>query len=64
MLKDTKGKSESSMREVSMKKIRQIITFEDQFKRNIENGSYKDKYLSSINDISISQWDAHYKNKT
>lgn len=61
MLKDTKGQSEQKMRDQSISKIKEIVSFEDQYKKNIDNGSYKDKYLMSINEVSISQWDAFYR---
>ena len=51
------------MRDYAIQKIKSIIFFEDQYKRNIYNNSYKDKYLMSINEVSISQWDAHYKDE-
>ena len=63
MFKDTQGKAESKMKAELMSKIKSLVTFEDQYKRNIDNDIYKKKYIMTIDEVSISEYDAHYKDK-
>ena len=63
MLKDTKVKAESKMKAELISRIKQIVSFEDYYKRNIDNDVYKNKYNVTVDEVSISQWDAFYNDE-